>query len=280
MHVLERGELATATASQQVRKTIAGVRVLLAARPEISEPGSIIDAMSSRYLLNTPPRNILGHVLMSRDIRARGEEKRAPAFAMAHRHSPEEDCWEITFVARDRAGLFSDLAGVLALHNIDILSAQIYTWRDGTAVDIFTVAGPPDPIHPGESWKRIRKDVKKTLKGRLSLSRRLGKKSGSPFFSEKRPARPPQVVVDNNSSDFFTLIEVFADNRVGLLYLITRTLFELRLDIRIAKISTRSDQVADVFYVRDVDGMKVEDKEQVEKIRETLLCQLSRNRMP
>jgi len=74
-----------------------------------------------------------------------------------------------------------------------------------------------------------------------------------------------------SSSDFFTLIEVFASDRVGLLYEITRTIFDLELDIRIAKISTKADQVADVFYVRDLDGQKIEDERQLKEIRDALL---------
>jgi len=63
---------------------------------------------------------------------------------------------------------------------------------------------------------------------------------------------------------------VFADDRIGLLYKITRTIFELGLDIRIAKIATKGDQVADVFYVRDLEGRKVEDESELRKIVETL----------
>jgi len=71
-------------------------------------------------------------------------------------------------------------------------------------------------------------------------------------------------------SDFSTLIEVFSDNRPGLLYLITHALSTLRLDVRIAKIATKGDQIADVFYARDLGGQKVEDKDQIEEIRQVL----------
>ena len=81
-------------------------------------------------------------------------------------------------------------------------------------------------------------------------------------------------MVNNESSDFFTLIEIFADDRVGLLYMITNTLFNLKLDIRIAKIATKADQIADVFYVRDLEGQKLEDNEQIEEITQTLIHQL------
>jgi len=82
--------------------------------------------------------------------------------------------------------------------------------------------------------------------------------------------------VDNRASDFFTVIEIFADDRVGLLYTITDTLFNLRLDIKIARIATKADQVADVFYVRDFEGQKVEDKEQITEIKRALLYQLEK----
>jgi [protein-PII] uridylyltransferase len=71
------------------------------------------------------------------------------------------------------------------------------------------------------------------------------------------------------------LIEVFASDRIGLLYLITRTLFDLRLDIRIAKTGVKGDQIADVFYVRDLEGQKVEDEEQVKEIKRALIHQLN-----
>ena len=88
--------------------------------------------------------------------------------------------------------------------------------------------------------------------------------------TEYKPSHAPKILVNNRTSDFFTLIEVSADNRVGLLYDITRTLFELGLDIRIAKVATKVDQDADVFYVRDLEGQKVEEEEETARIIETL----------
>jgi [protein-PII] uridylyltransferase len=81
-------------------------------------------------------------------------------------------------------------------------------------------------------------------------------------------------MVNNEASDFFTLIEIFADDRVGLLHMITHTLFNLKLDIRIAKIATKADQIADVFYVRDIEGQKLEDDKQITEITQTLIHQL------
>jgi [protein-PII] uridylyltransferase len=164
----------------------------------------------------------------------------------------------------------------MALNNINILSARIYTWRNGTAVDIFTVTPPLDPIRTEEIWEKIKGDLAETFQGKLPLSDRLQQKAKPTLLSRKRTlTRQTQVTVDNESSDFFTLIEVFTDDRIGLLYQITHTLFTLGIDIRIAKIATKADQVADVFYVLDLEGQKVLEKESVEKIRTTLLQELS-----
>ena len=84
-------------------------------------------------------------------------------------------------------------------------------------------------------------------------------------------------MVDNKSSDFFTLVEVFASDRVGLLYQITRALFELRMDIIIAKTGVKGDQIADIFYIRDLEGQKVEDEDQVKELKRSLIYQLSQN---
>jgi len=197
------------------------------------------------------------------------------AFCLNIRKAPLSSLWELTFLARDRPGLFADMAGVMALNSINVLTAHIYTWRDGTALDVFRVSAPIDPIHPEEIWLRVRKELKQALSGELPLSSLLMEKARPSILSmPSAPARPPDVVVDNDSSDFFTVIEVFADDEIGLLHRITDTLFHLGLDIAIAKIATKADQIADIFYVRDLEGQKIVDNEKAEGIRETLLRRL------
>lgn len=277
LHIIEGGQLATRDASERIRKTLVQARRFATMGMDAHEPDRIFETMSPRYLLNTSPQDIADHVEMVRRFKERLPGREASAFIMAPREKGPESCWELNLAAKDRPGLFSDLAGVLALNSINILSAQIYTWRDGTAVDVFRVTPPPDPRDPGRTWEKVRTDLESTFKGELSLPYRLDKKSKAYILSKPFPSsRPPQVIVDNTSSDFFTLIEVFADDRVGLLYIITRCLFDLRLDIRIAMIATKADQAADVFYVSDLEGQKVEDERQVMEIRNALLHQLDR----
>jgi [protein-PII] uridylyltransferase len=275
LHILKKGELATPGASLKVSKTKAQVKREMEDRMSAGDLNELFDVMSPRYLLNTSPGDIVLHLEMVKSFKEELGTHQASAFSIKAREQESEGCWGLIFVAKDRPGLFSDVAGVLALNNINILSAQIYTWRDGTAVDIFDVTHPLDSINPEETWKRVKRDLENTFTGKLSLEYRLSQKAAPSILSDSiKPEHPPKVIVDNETSDFFTLIEVFADDRVGLLYLITRCLFDLRLDIRISKIATKADQVADVFYVRDLDGQKLEDKGQLLEIERALLHRL------
>jgi len=278
LHILEKGELATPLASRKVEETQAEVQRLMDHQAAVQSPNGLFEVMSPRYLLNTSPRDIVRHVGMVHELRKRSENPANGAFVLDTRKGPAGSFWEVTFLGRDRPGLFSDIAGVLALNNVNILSADIYTWQDGTVVDIFTVSDPPDAIHVEEVWKRVERNLEDTFKGKLSLVYRLGQKSAPSILSRSdRPSRPPQVHMDNSSSDFFTLIEVFAEDKIGLLHWITKALFDLRLNIHVAKISTKVDQVADVFYVRDLEGQKVEDPAQVAEVERALLHQLKQN---
>jgi len=160
---------------------------------------------------------------------------------------------------------------VFTLNKINILDAQIFTWRNNIALDIFKVQPPPDPIFETDKWDRTYQHLHQALQGQLDLSARLQSRMNA--YRSPRPAamdRPQRIEVDNATSSFFTIVEVFAEDFPGLLFRITDALFRCRLDVWVAKIATNVDQVVDVFYVRDFDGQKVDDPEQVKRIKETI----------
>ena len=276
LHTLERGELATPRASNRDKRTLSQVRRKMEGRMKAQDLEDLFEVMSPRYLLETPPHDMERHIGLYSDLQIKKKDDPEDlVFELEAMEAASEGCWELTFLAKDRPGLFSDMTGVLALNNINTLSAHIYTWQDGTAVDIFKVTRPLDALHSDEVWMKVSRDLKDVLSGNLSLIDRLDQKSKPSILSTARkPLRPPTVGVDNTSSDFFTLIEVIADDATGLLHRITLTLFTLGLDIRIAKIATKGDQIADIFYVRDLEGQKAEDKGRVHEIKSTLLHQL------
>jgi [protein-PII] uridylyltransferase len=227
--------------------------------------------MSPRYLLNCSPSEIIHHVHMLKTLRKHRKNDETPQFVVEIKENEMESCVDIIFISKDRPGIFSEMAGVLAINHVNVVAANIYTWGDGTAVDIFKATPDPDPRRAHEIWKKVEKDVESVFEGNLSLEDRIREKAKPSILNNNyRPSHSPQIRVDNRASDFFTLIEVFADDRIGLLYDITHTLFELDLDIRIAKIATKADQVADVFYVRDLEGQKVEDENRSKEIMDAL----------
>jgi [protein-PII] uridylyltransferase len=276
LHILEKGELATPDASKRIRKSVQQVRRQIGDRLSPEKKDAVFELMPPNYLIEISPQVILRHITLFGGLHELESRGIKTAFCLEAEAAPFSGTYEVTFLARDRAGLFSHVAGVMALNNINILSARIYTWRDGTAVDILTVTPPLDPLHPEEIWERIKRDLVETFEGRLPLSARLQQKAEPSILSPgKTLTRRPQVRVDNESSDFFTLIEVFADDCIGLLYRITHALFTLGVDIRIAKIATKGDQVADVFYVLDLEGQMVMEERRVNTIRTALLKELS-----
>ncbi len=174
---------------------------------------------------------------------------------------------------RVTAGIFHKLTGALSSHGLQIRAAQIHTLPDGLVLDRFWVH---DPDYAGEPPPQRLDDVKQALIE--SLTRPSGE---PPAFRRtwqtgahrrvRVPGVPTRVNIDNSTSQRFTIIDIFTHDRTGLLYAITRTLFELGLSVGRAKIGTFLDQVVDVFYVTDRQDRKIKDERRFEEIRQRLL---------
>jgi [protein-PII] uridylyltransferase len=260
-HILKTGELATPASADVIAKKREAVFQGAPSTPtEAME--SLFDNMSPRYLLYTPSDDILRHMELYHRL---GQDP----LVLEVETTKGEDYRTATICTKDFPGLFSTIAGVFTLNNINILSAQIYTWRNHIALDIFQVKAPPDTIMEEDTWARVNKDLKAALSGELALSAALDQK-GKAYKSLERkwPGQSDEVIIDNESSDIFTIIEVYTHDSLGLLYKITSALFQYRLNIWVAKIATKVDQVVDVFYVRDFDGQKVDNPEEVLAIKE------------
>ena len=279
LHILETGEMAGPDASDLAESTFNGVRARLAGTMDENAVRTAFENMPPRYLLSVGAADICRHLELHGRLRILSAEGRPAAAVIEAVPDPEDGTWEVVVAAGDRAGLFADLAGVLTLNGIDVLSAHVYTWRDRTAVDIFRVSRPPDALNPWETWRRVEKDLNRAASGDLALSREVAGKRSTPILPPANvPPRPPRVTVDNDQSDFFTIIEVFADDKPGVLFDLAETLFQLRLDIRVARAATHADQIADVFYVCDIDGGKVEGAVRILEIKDTLLRRIVSDR--
>jgi [protein-PII] uridylyltransferase len=170
-------------------------------------------------------------------------------------------------------GCFHKIAGVLAAKRLEILSADVNTTQEGVIVDSFRVrdkdfSESPPPYRISDVGDAIRA----ALLGQQSIQEMF--RRGRKFGAGPAPALPSglttRVHVDHESSDTRTIIDIFTQDRSGLLYVIARTLYELNLSVDLAKIATHFDQVMDVFYVQEKDGRKVTDPDRLAQIRDTL----------
>jgi [protein-PII] uridylyltransferase len=175
-------------------------------------------------------------------------------------------------------GLFSKIAGVMAANGLQILDAQILTRSDGVVVDTFQVldvdySGMP----PVERRTTIANTIAKVLQGQERIEEVMRRGTRLSLARALPTARQAtEVRLDNETSERFTIIDVFADDRQGLLFVITNAIFQLGLSVHAARISTRLDQVADVFYVSDAAGNKIEDPAQLERIRVGVQTEIER----
>ena len=175
-------------------------------------------------------------------------------------------------------GLFSRIAGVIAANGLQILDAQILTRADGIVVDTFQVVdldyrGEP----PRDRLAGLAGTIASVLKGRETLEGLMRRSMRLPT-GRLLPAhrRPTEVRVDNETSGQFTILDVFADDRQGLLYVISSAIFRLGLSVHAARISTRVDQVVDVFYVTESVGGKVTEHGRIEAIRSAIAQEIDR----
>ncbi len=272
LKVLEHGGREAADPARRLAVVKAAVQAELkeskAPEKSVSE---FLERMPDRYFLTVPEGDIRLHFDMMRAI----EES---PLVCRHRHFPELEFSEFMVVTHDQRGLFSKIAGVLTANNLNILSARITTRDDGIALDVFRVShlGTGGAIALDEErWPRVEHDLERVLSGEQDIVALVAQSHKSRFGARKFLRRvETEVTVDNRSSEEFTVIDVFTQDRVGLLFAITNALFELGMKIHVARISTNADQALDVFYISDLEGNKVSDLERMRSIRAALVERL------
>ena len=177
-------------------------------------------------------------------------------------------------VSHDHPGLFAKVAGVLSANNVNILGAQILTRKDGVVFDVLHVTDSVmKPIQDKVKFRIVNRELKKAITGELDVEELFRSRNLSlPLNKRDRTlVVPPKVEIANDISVEHTVIDVYAIDRIGLLYNITSTLASLGLSIHTAKVSTKVDQAVDVFYVKDLEGRKITGANELDRIRETLL---------
>ncbi len=268
-YLLEKGEPSSEAVGERLERIKERVREQVRDLMDREALDTHFSEMAPRYLFSMSPQQIAHHLRL--EVALTATEK---PFIWEVEES--DGGIKILFLSWETPGLFAKVAGILTLHELDITGAQVFTKKNGCVLFIFqcrpygSTADLPD-------WEQVKMSVRQVMQGQLALDYRIALRALQRDGRERgrfHPRSASRVLIDNESSQVYTILEVYTTDRVGLLYAITRTLMDLALRVYVAKITTKVDQAADIFYLKTATGSKMEDPVQIEEIRNALLFRL------
>ncbi len=226
-----------------------------------------VDELPEDYLVSFTPEMVVQHLQLHREQAGRLQQR-----VLLFPEDRQGHC-SLLMLSKDRPGLLAKLCGVLALHNLSVLAAQIFTWPDGTVVDVLDVQPVAGLEFEEQDWQALEGDLNRAINYRLDVGRKLhGKKQGFGLGSRRKVQQlEKEVVLDNDASSRFTVIEVYGSDAPGALYQLTQALSDFGLDIHRARVATEVEQLIVVFYVAMRSESKVVDVGLQDKVRQTLL---------
>jgi len=234
--------------------------------------------LPDRYFAENTARKIASHIQLIRARRARRESS-----IIDVSHERRLGITDMVLAAIDVPGLLAEVTGVLHANRIDVVDAAIYSRESSQpgepaeALDVFRVRDSMGRAVTDEvRWRKIREDLEAVLSGRVKVETLVASRPRTDSVAAwKTPEVPTEVKIDNEVSRDFTVVEVITEDRPGVLYAITRTLFTQGLDIHRSKIATEANRAVDVFYVRgNATGAKVTDEARREALRAALRASL------
>jgi [protein-PII] uridylyltransferase len=218
------------------------------------------------YWLSFPPEALARQAEMVR----RAERDQQP-LAIEHRIENDRSVTKVTIYTLDTHGLFARLAGAMAISGANIVDAKIFTLANGMALDTFWIQDlEGKPFDGPQRLARLSARVELALSNRLDVQRELDTQRASWPKRDHVFTVEPSVLIDNNASDTFTVLEVNGRDRPGFLHVVTRALTRCSLQIATAHITTYGERAVDVFYVKDLFGLKVMNQEKLKQISQTV----------
>jgi [protein-PII] uridylyltransferase len=239
----------------------ANVRAVLAGLPP-SRVDRFLDVIPTTYLMAAPAEDAVGHVDLLLPPPRHGEFR----IHVGGGRLPGSSSLAVAMA--DRMGVLASIAGALTLAGLTIISAQVFTTETGTALDLFDVRGAFESRISEDRWQRFRSVLAEALAGELDLEDRV--RSLRRQYRAPASGIPMSVRVSGGVSDFFTVVEVEAADRLGLLFDLCRAFADLDLDVHSARVATYGPRVVDVFDVTDEGGVKVTDEGRVVALERAL----------
>jgi [protein-PII] uridylyltransferase len=229
-----------------------------------------VDALPIGYLMRSTPSQLV------MELAEFSKLDQQPCLAWG-KYIESQKAIEFTIATKQSGrliGTFHRITGALSSQGMQIIAADIHTQPGNIAWDRFLVEDPQFEGRPPEARiESVCHAIRQALDPSNSTAPIFAKKWSkfSDQAAENLKTQPTQVRFDNSTSDHYTVITLFAYDRMGLLYSVSKVLFEMQLVLHFAKISTHLDQVVDVFYVSDVAGKKIEESTALYLIRQRLL---------
>jgi [protein-PII] uridylyltransferase len=220
------------------------------------------------YWLSFDPETHARHARLLREA----DHRKAP-LTVDTQPLPARAVTEVTVYAADHPGLFSKISGALAVAGGSIVDARIHTMTNGMALDTFWIQDAAGgTFEQPHRLAKLSALIEQALSGRLRLPQEIHKMSRDTFGKRMRAIHaPPRVVVDNHASHNHTILEVNGRDRPGLLHDITAAISSQGVQIASAHVTTYGVRAVDVFYVKDVFGLKVENERKLGALRDAIL---------
>jgi len=261
------GGLATTERDVRVQRAKQAASILLSEWSE-ADITAFTDLGYPSYWLSFDPETHARHARLVRDA-----EHRKASLTVDTQPLPARAVTEVTVYTADHPGLFSKISGALAVAGASIVDARIHTMTNGMALDTFWIqdaaGGTFDASH---RLARLSVLIEQALSGRLRVTSEIRKMSKSLLGRRMRAIHvPPRVVIDNHASNTHTVLEVNGRDRPGLLHDVTAAINEQGVQIASAHVTTYGVRAVDVFYVKDLFGLKLENERRLAKLRDAML---------
>ena len=242
-------------ADERIEHAESGLRAIISGRPgDVTEAeiARFVEGLPRRYLQLFPSDTIYRHVRLSRDIR--------PDDVHAHLQR-KESLWELTVVTLDKPFLFSNICGALSSFGMDIARGHAMTNPNGLVLDVFQFTDQERFLELNVTGTgRLIDDLGDVISGRSDATERLRTREQSVLY--RRPggvtSTPPVIRADNQSSRQYTILDLVADNALGLLHRVSRAISQRGCDVDLVLISTEGQKAIDVFHITKA-GAKLDD---------------------
>jgi [protein-PII] uridylyltransferase len=247
-------------ADERIEHHESGLRALVAGRPDDVtdlEITRFAEGLPRRYLQLFPYDAIYRHVRLSRDIRP--DDVHADL-------ERKDSLWELTVVTLDKPFLFSNICGALSSFGMDIARGHAMTNPSGLVLDVFQFADQERFLELNAAGKdQFLALLGAVISGRTDVTERLRAREESVLYRPRTgvTSTPAVIHADNQSSRRYTILDLVANNALGLLHRVSRVISRYGCDVDLVLISTEGQKAIDVFHITK-EGAKLTDPAIVE----------------